>query len=214
MAPFFGEIQPDPAIARTYILLQELEASLRVRGRQADALKVALLYVDLRQDYLRLSTMAAERAEELIRARIRATAVRPPTTGTLEEAIRSQPLLTTIPAGGVQIADIDVLDEATTRVNERTGRVYKPYWRAQEYGYEGNVGREVRGFFQPGRAAASPQQKRAHPYFEAQFGPKMVIGDPIEERRFLRDGIDNLLPWYRQEAARIQTRAVTTLNRL
>lgn len=213
MAPFFAELQPDPAIAGTYILLQELEASLRLRGRTNDSLKVALLYADLRAGYQRLSVTAAERVEELIRERIRATSVRPPTSGALEGAIRAQPLHTSIPAGAVSIGDIAVLDEATTR--ERRGRVYKPYWWAQERGYAGNVGREVRGFFTTGsgdRHPASGAQKRMHPYFEAQKGPKMIIGDPIEPRHFLRDGIANLLPEYLAEASRIQGNALTKLG--
>jgi hypothetical protein len=63
------------------------------------------------------------------------------------------------------------------------------WWWTQEEGYSGHVGRQVTGFFQPGRVAPDPGQSRTHPLFQATGrGPTMTIANPIPERRFVRDG--------------------------
>lgn len=172
------------------------------------------------KEYEKLGVDGAIKADELIRARIRATAVRPPTSGRLESGIISRPLPTTWPAGAVGIADIDALDKAA--VNPRF-HAAGPYWRTQEYGYAGHVGRRVPGYFQPGGARPSGAEFRVHPYFEQVGGaggraprgtPAMVIRKPIEARHFLRDGTDDMLAWRQLGISRINRNAISALARI
>jgi hypothetical protein len=137
-------------------------------------------------------------ADRLIRARIDATRVRPPTLGvknsqtSLSGGVESRPVPSVLPGGGaVGIAEIDRLVRATLRPSANSSTPY--YWRAQEFGSDHNVGRVIMGVFQPGAAAPNAAQSRVHPVFETR-GPgegeryPMRITRPIPERGFLREG--------------------------
>jgi hypothetical protein len=210
--PFYTRLEPDPALARGYVfLLDEIDVHL-LRGRPDKAAKVRRIIQRMWREYDRLGVDGAVKVDELIRARIRTTAVRPPTSGALEGAIQSRPLPSTFPAGAVGIADLDPLTAATMRANAN-----EPYWRAQEYGYSGNVGRRLRGFFgdsPPGTSPASGAEFRHHPYFFTGPGPRMVIRQPIYSRHFLRDGTADFAAWHGGESARILREATIALGRV
>lgn len=135
------------------------------------------------------SRRSAQKADAFIRSRLRQSEVgRPsPVSGTLERHIKS----VAGTRGAFGIAEVEELDRA---VNPRQGDK-RPYWRAQEWGYSGNIGRKVPGVFQPGEAKPSGAEFRNHPYFEQRSAraakskvPAMVIKRPIPARYYLRDG--------------------------
>ena len=205
---FYAHIVPDGGLARGYVALLDAIAAFRVAGHLAEAARAQRILRRMWAQYEGLSAQGPQVADEHIRARIRASAVRPPTSGQLERAIVSRPIPTTFPAGAVGIASYEALNSGA--VNPRTGGIY---WRTQEYGYEGNVGRRVRGYFMPGVSAPSQEEFRQHPYFEATpKGPRMVIRRPIEARHFLRDGTVEFADWHLQQERRIQRDALTALR--
>jgi hypothetical protein len=137
-------------------------------------------------------------ADRMIRSRIEASRVRPPTLGvknsqtSLMGGVESRPVPSVLPGGGaVGIADVQALIRATLRPSANSSTPY--YWRAQEFGSDHNVGRVIMGVFQPGAAAPDARQRRVHPVFEVRgkgAGDRypMKIRRPIPERAFLREG--------------------------
>lgn len=219
MARYFRQIEPDPAIARSYVLLQDTIANLTARGRVVDARRYLAAYIKMRERYERLGIEGAAESEEFVRLRLESSrSGRPDATGRLQAAIQSRPLVSGLPAGAIGIGDLGTLNRATTRSSR--GRKYKPYWRAQEYGYSGNVGRIVPGYFQPGDSPPSQDEYRAHPYFtrvhytkgEGETPPAMVIGEPIEARHFLSNGVRDTLKWYTREAEKIQSQVIADIT--
>ena len=209
--PPYEEVAPDgnryfkllgvpPHLIRMYDLLltaQQLAAvrptpSGRVQAREIDQL---ILTVKERVDNDARAT--ALEADRLIRAKIEASRVRPPTLGvknsqtSLMSGIESRPIPSILPGGGaVGIADISLLIRATLRPSAGSSVPY--YWRAQEFGSEHNVGRVIVGVFQPGEAPPDGGQFRVHPVFETRKRGEtrypMKIRRPIPERAFLREG--------------------------
>lgn len=189
---FFTLLPPEPHLLNAYkLLLDARETALRNypggEGRaRALAIDVVLKEVQTRVDAAAAAT--AVEADKLIVTRIKSTQVRPDPPGNsgrhvrLENAIHSRPIKTSVPGGGVGIADITELDKVADKYGQQ-------YWRAQEFGSAHNVGKEIRGYFYPGGVAADAGQQRVHPIFETkEGGPSMLIQRPIPERAFLREG--------------------------
>lgn len=213
--PYYKRIEADPALARSYITILETIAAL-ARAGDPRVIYWRRIFEQLTTDYERIGQRAPLVATSRVRRRIRATAVRPTTSGTLENAIVSHPLPTSLPAASFGIADLEVLNQATMRPGAN-----RPYWRAQEYGYEGNVGRVVPGYFEDAfgnQYAPNRDQFREHPYFRAQpytkGTPAMVIGRAIEARHFLRDGTSETIRWLNHQTSRAQERALTAAARI
>lgn len=214
---FYQRLNPPRGLAGGYVALLDAMDAYAARGMFAERERVRQALNRMWREYERVGIEGAVKADTLIRARIRTTAVRPPTSGRLESGIISRPIPTTWPGAALGIADLDALDK--TAINPRY-HAAGPYWRTQEYGYSGHVGRVVPGYFQPGQSRPSGAEFRLHPYFEQVGGggnkaprgtPAMVIGKPIQARHFLRDGTDDLIAWRRREMSRINRRAITTL---
>jgi hypothetical protein len=214
---FFQRLNPPAGLGAGYVALLDAIDSYVARGMPAEAARMRELLNRMWREYDKVSVEGALMADRLIRAYIRQTAVRPPTSGRLEGGILSRPITTVWSGGALGIADLDVLDHAA--VNPRY-KAAGEYWRAQEYGTHAHVGRRVPGFFQPGQSRPSAGDFRAHPYFEQVGGrggkaprgtPAMVIRRPIEARHFLRDGTDDLIAWRRREMSRINRHAISTL---
>jgi hypothetical protein len=214
MPPFFAEIEPDPAVARGYRFLLEAIADYTTKGRLGDAARVRAVLAQMFERYEKLAVDGAIHADKVIKRRIHSTAVRPPTSGRLEGAIHSRPTpvaQTSLPAGAVDIADIAVLDKAA--VNPRGGGIY---WRAQEYGLPVFPDqRPAPGYFMPGTSAPDINEFRNHPYFEqmaySRGMPALVRTRPLNARRFLRDGVDEIVVWHNARAQSIQQTAITEL---
>lgn len=153
----------------------------------------------------------AQSADDIIKAKIRSSRKRPPTTGLMERSIRSRPLHATLfPVLSVGIGDLAHLDRPMGRL--------RYYWRTQEFGSHHNVGRSIPGRFHPGGAAPDPAQSRSHPFFRVESGnpeaPWMTISNPIEERAFLREGAWEAGLIWQREAQRIISTASRDARRI
>lgn len=207
MARYYTRFEPDPRLARIYSEVQRLALIYRQLGQTGRAIRA----IDLMEDVMRRLEAHAVRmsadADEIIRRHIETTRVRPRASGRMSSAVKSRPLVTSVPSGAIGVADLDELDKSTPA--SRMGPRHIPYWYAQEFGSEAAVGRIVPGYFQPGNARAAADQFRVHPFFE-QVGPKaprgtpaMVITRPIEARHFLRDGTRDALALHLREIRRV-----------
>jgi hypothetical protein len=235
--PPYEEVAPDgnryfkllgvpPHLIRMYDLLltaQQLAAirptpTGRVQARDIDQL---ILTVKERVDADARAT--ALEADRLIRGKIEATRVRPPTLGiknsqtSLLGGVESRPVPSILPGGGaVGIADISLLIRATLRPSGGSRVPY--YWRAQEFGSEHNVGRTIFGVFQPGEAAPDPTQFRVHPVFElrskGQTGYPMTIKRPIPERAFLREGAWDAYLFRKARFQATEAQAIVQMRRI
>lgn len=141
--------------------------------------------VDLEGRMRTAAIEAAQIADSVAKQKIKSTQVRPDTSKArhMEDNLQSRRIgVGAAELGAAGLFDISVLDQ--------TAQGGGTYWDAQEFGTDAHVGREVKGFFQPGNAAPSQASFRSHPEFQAGRGPKMKIQNPIEERGFLRTGVE------------------------
>lgn len=141
--------------------------------------------VDLEGRMRAAAIEAAQIADGVAKQQIGATQVRPDTSKArhMEDNLLSRRIgVGAAELGAAGLFDISVLD--------RTAQGGGTYWEAQEFGTDAHVGREVKGFFQPGNAAPSRASFRSHPEFQVGRGPRMKIQNPIEERGFLRSGVE------------------------
>lgn len=211
MTSFYTRVEADPDLLVGYKALQDAVILFR-RGGQLGRARAALALLERFQAELtQLGVRSAEVADELIRGRIDATAVRPPTSGRMRAAVISRPLATAFPSGAFGIADVDELNKSG---RDRLGPKKIAYWMAQEFGSTAAIGRVVPGYFEPGGAKPDGSQFRVHPFFQ-QVGPPaprgtpaMVIENPIHARHFVRDGARDALAYHQRERAQIVSRAV------
>lgn len=235
--PPYEEVAPDgrayfkvlgvpPHLIRMYELLLRASELARVRpdlsGKaQAQQIDALILATKNRVDLDARAT--ALEADRLIRARIEATRVRPPTLGvknsqsSLIGGIESRPVPSVLPGGGaVGIAEIDRLIKATLRPSVNSKTPY--YWRAQEFGSTHNVGRVILGVFQPGGVAPDGGQSRVHPVFETRSSTEgaypMRITRPIPERAFLRQGAWDAYLYRRRRFEATETVAVDRMRQI
>jgi hypothetical protein len=218
--PFYQRLLPPNGLANGYVALLDAMDAYAARGMLTQREEVRRLLNSMWAEYEALSVQGAAKSEEIIRRRIRQTAVRPARSGRLEKGIKSMPLQTSLPSGSIGIADIDHLD--ATVINPRYRR-FGPYWRAQEYGLPGLTpadygggGRKVApGYFMPGYSAPAGGQFRVHPYFQqmgyAKGMPALMRLAPVPARHFLRDGTAEFIEWRRREIARINRHAISKL---
>jgi hypothetical protein len=236
--PPYEEVAPDgrqyfkllgvpPHLIRMYELL--LRASELASARpdltgklQAQEIDALILTTKNRVDNDARAT--ALEADRLIRARIEATRVRPPTLGvknsqtSLMGGVESRPVPSVLPGGGaVGIAAIEALVRATFRPSANSSTPY--YWRAQEFGSSHNVGRVIMGVFQPGGAAPDAGQRRVHPVFEVRGSGEgdrypMRISRPIPERGFLREGAWDAYLYRRARFEATEAVAVDRMRRI
>lgn len=155
--------------------------------------KVTKIQTDFAQNLDQIAKLVAVNSQKMIVASLRSKLVRPPTGihPGLEDVIWCTPVSTgPFSFGQVELAWVSKLDEA---VNPEGGVL--PYWRAQEFGYSGNLGRRLFGTFSGGAADAMPTalQFRQHAVFTFGDGPNAGLGTitrPIPAKHFLRDGTD------------------------
>lgn len=161
------------------------------------AVRLEKALLKAKRDLDLLAVRCADLADRRIVQNIKASQLRPDTTHHrvhLKDVIESRPLPLpfSVPTAAVGIADIDKLKK-------------RVYWEAQEFGSTHNVGRELRGFFQPGSSPAQQSEFRNHPAFRpTKGGPRMLIQRPIPERAFLRRGVEAVGRYRQRELIRIQ----------
>jgi hypothetical protein len=155
--------------------------------------------VDLEVTMAKAAVEASLVADAVAKNVLKATQVRPDTSKAkhLEDTFFSRHTPTPV----VELGVVGLFDEGALSQASRGGGIY---WEAQEFGTDAHVGRVVRGFFQPGRARPSQVDFRVHPEFQAQKGPRMTIRRPIQERGFLRRGVE--AAWKRRDTRIIAAR--------
>lgn len=222
---YFKLLGVPPHLIRTYELLltaSELAASRRDPTGKLQAQQIDSLILAIKRRVDRDAQATALEADRLIRRRIEATRVRPPTVGvknsqtSLMGGVLSRPIPSILPGGGaVGIADIEELVKATLRPSAGSKVPY--YWRAQEFGSEHNVGRVLVGVFQPGEAEPDGSQFRVHPVFETRSSGTrypMRIGKPIPERAFLREGAYDAYLYRRRRLEATEASAVGRMRQI
>lgn len=152
--------------------------------------------VDLEAAMRAAAVEAAVIADSVARASIKSTQVRPDTSKQrhMEDNLQSRH----VPIASAELGVAGLFDERALN-RTRAGRGGGTYWEAQEFGTDAHIGREVRGFFMPGRARPSQADFRVHPEFQAvkKAWGRMTIARPIEERGFLRTGVE--AAWRRRD---------------
>lgn len=195
-----------PNYAREFVpvgLPLVIEASLMleqqyVRSRQPNiAARIRAARLKFERDLRSLSTRYSKIADQEIK-RVLASDPVSVARGTsggrrrggrgLRSHIKSRPLAG-IP-GGVGVGDIDELQKAQDPDYPQDGS----YWKVQERGYSGHVGREVYGHFynspRGGEGYAPSQDRvRSDAFFRPESpGHKLRIKNPIPAKFYLRDG--------------------------
>lgn len=214
-------------LLRMYELLIQASdiAALRpTPAGKAQALEIDRLILQVKQQVDAAAIATAAEADVLIRKRIEATRVRPPTLGvkndhtSLSGSIKSRPVVSVLPGGGaVGIGDIEELDVGTNHPGRNGARGRSSYWRAQEFGSDHLVGHTLYGVFLPGAVVPDSRLRRHHPIFEARGrgeGPRkrMVVANPIEERAFLREGGWDAYEFRRARHRATEARAIARMS--
>lgn len=216
---YFREILPRHDLSQLYVKLVRAELIARQRGDLLMASRFQRAVRDLQAGYVKVAEEIAAYADERARHWIKKTAKRPldspgSTSQRMANAVQSKPLpVRAVPGGAVGIADVDALGEATMRRGAN-----EPYWRAQEYGYEGNVGRVIPGYFSHS-ASGGPYSRagqdpwRTHPYFQVIGGaPRMTITEPIEARHFLEKASTDAFRQWQKKVALMEVRALERIG--
>jgi hypothetical protein len=140
MASYYQRVPPPKGLGGGYVALLDAMDAYEARAlTAANATERAALMGKrelvrellnwMWREYDALGTSASIKADEIIRRRIRQTAVRPPASGRLESGVVSRPIPTTWPGGALGVADLEILEK--TAINPRYhGKGKKSYWRA------------------------------------------------------------------------------------
>jgi hypothetical protein len=182
---------------RVLVRLSQLALNPRIRRfAQRERRKVLLAYDQFNRDLETLAQRTAQQVDLEIQRQLARTAKRPDTRTKphIRDHIVSRPSrLAGIPTGWVGTADIDELDKVVNPLSPG----YGPYWRTQEEGYTGHVGRRIHGLFFGAGMSGGGEPPRAvyrggggpHPIFVASpIGGPGVIQESIAPRRFIANG--------------------------
>jgi hypothetical protein len=170
------------------ILLSE---TLDADGAPAQASLIRQAFLDLERELKFIAREIATRAEGYIRQAEVDSRVRGDTAGgggaRLQDFIGASAPLPGVP-GSVGVNDEQMLEQSPVF-----------WWWTNEEGYSGFIGREIRGFFQPGSSSPSPSRFREHPLFRPGGSGKGVIHNPIPARRFVERGYEQAADeWHAQ----------------
>lgn len=159
-----------------------LSAVLEADGAVAQASLVRQAFLKLLEELRVIAKLTAEHARQAIVKEEEASRVRADTQGAggprLEDFIGKSDVLPGV-EGSVGINDEHYLEFDTP--------VY--WWVLHEEGSDVHVGRQIIGFFEPGKSNPSQQEFRNHPIFTpSRSGKKGLIRNPIPERRFVEHG--------------------------
>lgn len=188
--PYYKRLFPLPdiiiTIHREYVLLAEALGKRAARS-QPNASRQLRIVAASYEDFLNDLTKIAERttllANEVVVSKYDSSRTgRPHTTHPhhLRDALpTSEPIDTGVPTGAVGYINLEELDKFV-------------YWKAQEFGSDHLVGREIIGrFFVPGASDPDPSEFRTHAMFAAAGKGKTAhFQNPIPVGRFIRDGLD------------------------
>jgi hypothetical protein len=167
-------------------LIYDAAATLHADGTPVQAQMLRRAFDDYMDELNRIATVVAQSAESYIKEEEEVSRVRPDTGG----------------AGGPRLGDYIGESHSLGRmIPGSVGVNFKPvleanvpWWWTNEEGYGGHIGREIRGYFQPGSASPSMSQFREHPTFRPGGKGKGIIQNPIPERRFVERGFERVVP--------------------
>lgn len=180
-------------VERLFGDLLEARSRFLAAGATVQAQETARVFAAAQAEFKQIERDITALATQRIRDKIRQSAKRPAggASGEMASHVLCEPIPSYPSIAGIGIAKFSELDK-TINPNRSS---QEPYWRTQEYGYTGAVGRELHGlFFNSARfggrgVPANPADFRRHPIFRVMGkGPPMKIGRPIQARYFLRDG--------------------------
>ena len=179
-----------------------LSSTLVADGAPAQASLVRQALMRLERDLHAIATRTAQTARQEIVRGEEATRVRPDTGGRggdrLGDHIGASDPLPTVP-GSVGINDEVYLESSPVF-----------WWVLHEEGSSIHVGREVHGFFEPGHAVPNRGEERVHPLFAPERdAPKMVIENPIPERRFVQHAIPDIEDSWRTRVRAAKVKFIT-----
>jgi hypothetical protein len=180
-------------------------------GAPAQALECARIFVRMDDRLKALSQRIAVYADREIVKILNSKQIRPDTDkGTrLQDLVKSRAVASSPSVGAVQVALLDELNKA----RRSSG---KPYWMAQEFGYDWSHPthqRGIIGFFQPGNVL--PGAGGLHPAFTPnRKGRRMQPVRDIEPKRFLSGGTDRAAAEWIKGIAIINADAVRSIRRL
>lgn len=213
---YFEVLGPPRGLLDGYRVLDATMTRLRASRSAVDRaqfVQVANIVRFLKAELDVIANQTAAAATANIQRHIQATAVRPSAGRSrpvrLADAIVSRPLPSVLPTGGVGIAELAELDKVVGTDNQ-------PFWRAQEFGSDHIVGARVIGFFQPGQAKPDAAQFRQHADFVqtpySKGTPMMIVRQPIEERGFLRQGVEDAALVRQTRLRTVQSQTVASMR--
>lgn len=177
-------------------------------------------YAQFNRDMEALAQRTSVDATRQIQQRLKRTAKRPDNRlrPHIKDHIVCRPANRTgfrIPTGEVGIADVDELDKVVNPLSPQFG----PYWRTQEEGFAGHVGRTIHGaFFGPGLTGGGERPRSAfkggggpHPIFVPGPGGAGTIDEPIQARHFIADGKNDVARTWLAQLQGIERRAIRAL---
>ncbi len=181
-----------------------LATVLEADGARAQASQVRSAYISLLAELNAIGIATAKFARQAIRDAEATSRVRPDTGGgggpRLGDYVGvSDPL----PAveGSVGINNEDILYDNVS------------WWWTNEEGYGGHIGREIKGFFQPGNSPPGQGSAGQHPLFTpTRAGKKGVIRQPIPARSFVRDGAYKTEAQWHQQVQAAKRRFLTRVQ--
>ena len=195
---YFYKLEPSEALIRGYSLcLAARDVYLKIATSIADPIQKLdaeaqaaacdLVVQTVSDGANAIATTTAVEAEHAAKAILDAKQLRPDPPGKafgirLKDAIVARPIITGLGTLEVGVGDVAELDAA---VGDSDGQ---PYWMAQEFGSAHNVGRRIKGLFEPGDSAPSQSMFREHPVFDVGVpgSRPMLIQRPIPAKGFLR----------------------------
>jgi len=195
---YFIKLDPSEALIRGYQLcLAARDVYLKIAATIADpaqrldaeaqAAACDLVVATVSDGANAVATLTAVEAEHAAKDILHAGQLRPDPPGKsfgirLKDAIQCRPIISGLGTLEVGIGDVASLDQA---VGDSDGQ---PYWKAQEFGSSHNVGRRIKGLYQPGDVAPDQSQFRQHPVFDVGVpgSRPMLIQRPIPAKAFLR----------------------------
>ncbi len=156
-----------------------LASVLEADGAHAQASQVRAAYIELLSSLSAIAVTTAAFAEEAIKDAEATSRVRPDTGG----------------GGGPRLGDYVGISDPLTAVEGSVGINNEDilydnvdWWWTNEEGYDGHIGREIVGLFDPGHVGPDPSQFRVHPLFTPMKGGKGTIQNPIPARHFVLEG--------------------------
>ncbi len=191
---FYVSVPETEALYNLMLDIRETASRVALRTKNPAWLAVAdqaqVIQTRFAANLDRIAVAIAAEADTLIKAKLKAATLRPPTGNRpgLQDGIHSAHVSTGRVSFGV--VEVGLIDELQKVVGDVSG---VPFWKTQEFGSQHNIGRRIVGFFvgAGGQSVPNPIEgsARVHPAFQSDpAGGLGTIRRPIPAKHFMRDG--------------------------